>query len=56
MNAFTDVWVSPPGAYNLLRTAPFAATQQTRLERLPGVPAVRFYRGGLLDFGERRCG
>ena len=22
-NAFTDLWVSPPGAYNLLRTAPF---------------------------------
>ena len=27
-NAFTDVWVSPPGAYNLLRTAPFAPTGQ----------------------------
>ena len=27
-NAFTDMWVSPPGAYNLLRTAPFAATQE----------------------------
>ena len=24
-NAFTDLWVSPPGAYDLLRTAPFAA-------------------------------
>ena len=27
-NAFTDLWVSPPGAYNLLRTAPFAPTEQ----------------------------
>lgn len=53
-NAFTDVWVSPPGAYNLLRTAPFSPTQQGRLERLPGVRAVRVYRGGLLDWGERR--
>jgi putative ABC transport system permease protein len=53
-NTFTDMWVSPPGAYNLLRTAPFAATQQTRLESLPGVRAVRFYRGGLLDWGERK--
>jgi putative ABC transport system permease protein len=53
-NAFTDVWVSPPGSYNLLRTAPFAPTQQARLAALPGVRAVRVYRGGLLDWGERR--
>jgi putative ABC transport system permease protein len=53
-NAFTDVWVSPPGAYNLLRTAPFADSQQATLARLPGVRAVRVYRGGLLDWGERR--
>jgi putative ABC transport system permease protein len=53
-NAFTDVWVSPPGAYNLLRTAPFAPIEQAKLERLPGVRAVRVYRGGLLDWGERK--
>jgi putative ABC transport system permease protein len=53
-NAFTDLWVSPPGAYNLLRTAPFTATQLHTLRRLPGVRAVRVYRGGLLDWGERR--
>ena len=53
-NAFTDLWVSPPGAYNLLRTAPFAPTDQAKLERLPGVRAVRSYRGGLLDWGERK--
>ena len=53
-NAFTDVWVSPPGAYNLLRTAPFVPTQQRTLERIPGVRAVRVYRGGLLDWGRRR--
>jgi putative ABC transport system permease protein len=53
-NAFTDLWVSPPGAYNLLRTAPFAPAQQAKLEALPGVHAVRVYRGGLLDWGERR--
>jgi putative ABC transport system permease protein len=54
MNAFTDVWVSPAGSYNLLKTAPFAPTQQSELARLPGVRAVRIYRGGFLDFGERR--
>jgi putative ABC transport system permease protein len=53
-NAATDLWVSPPGAYNLLRTAPFAPAQQAELARLPGVRAVRVYRGGLLDWGERR--
>jgi putative ABC transport system permease protein len=53
-NAFTDVWVAPPGPYNLLRSAPFAPTQQAALERLPGVGAVRVYRGGLLDWGARK--
>jgi putative ABC transport system permease protein len=53
-NAFTDLWVSPPGAYNLLRTAPFAASQQSQLAHLPGVRAVAVYRGGLLDWGTRK--
>ncbi len=53
-NALTDLWVAPPGAYNLLRTAPFASSEQSSIERLPGVRAVRVYRGGLLDWGERR--
>jgi putative ABC transport system permease protein len=56
MNAFTDIWVSPAGSFNLLMTQPFPATSTAlgRLERLPGVSAVRLYRGGLLDWGERR--
>jgi putative ABC transport system permease protein len=54
MNASTDVWVSPAGSYNLLKTAPFAPTQLAKLARLPGVRAARVYRGGLLDYGERR--
>jgi putative ABC transport system permease protein len=53
-NAFTDLWVSPPGAYNLLRTTPFGDSRAPALARLPGVRAVRVYRGGLLDWGERR--
>ncbi|HEY2570874.1 MAG TPA: FtsX-like permease family protein [Solirubrobacteraceae bacterium] len=53
-SAFTDLWVSPPGAYNLLRTAPFTPTQRSALARTPGVRAVRVYRGGLLDWGQRR--
>jgi putative ABC transport system permease protein len=54
MNAFTDVWVAPAGSYNLLMTAPFAPVDRTRLARLPGVRAVRLYRSGLLNIGERR--
>jgi putative ABC transport system permease protein len=53
-NAATDVWVAPAGAYNLLKTTPFATGQQTKFERLPGVRAVLPYRGGLLDYGKRR--
>jgi putative ABC transport system permease protein len=54
MNAFTAVWVAPAGSYNLLRTAPFEPKQRAALARLPGMRAVRVYRGGLLDWGERR--
>jgi putative ABC transport system permease protein len=53
-SAFTDLWVSPPGAYNLLRTTPFTSSDQAKLAALPGVRAVRVYRGGLLDWGSRR--
>jgi putative ABC transport system permease protein len=56
MNAFTDVWVSPAGSYNLLKTTPFAFAplDRAKLERLAGVRAVLPYRSGLLDYGERR--
>jgi putative ABC transport system permease protein len=54
MNAFTDLWVAPAGSFNLLITQPFSSSAQARLERLPGVRAVRAYRGGLLDWGSRR--
>jgi putative ABC transport system permease protein len=53
-NASTDVWVAPAGSYNLLETTPFAPTQQRALEQLPGIRAVHVYRGGLLDWGDRR--
>lgn len=54
MNAATDVWVSAAGSSNLLMTDPFAASAQAKLSALPGVRAVHLYRGGLLDFGDRR--
>jgi putative ABC transport system permease protein len=54
-NAFTDIWVSPAGTYDLLDTAPFAPVDRAKLEHLPGVRAVGLYRSGLLDIGERRA-
>ena len=53
-SASTDVWVSPTGSYDLMTTAPFKPVDQSTLQRLPGVAAVRLYRGGLLDYGQRR--
>jgi putative ABC transport system permease protein len=54
-NAFTDIWVAPAGSYNLLTIAPFrVGNTLAKLERLRGVRAVRIYRGGLLDYGDRR--
>ncbi|HXC24237.1 MAG TPA: ABC transporter permease [Solirubrobacteraceae bacterium] len=54
VNASTDVWVSAAGNSNLLMTSPFTPTEQAKLSALPGVRAVRVYRGGLLDYNDRR--
>ena len=53
-NDLTDVWISPAGSYDLMNTAPFRPVEQGRLERLSSVSAVHLYRGGLLDYGQRR--
>ncbi len=55
VNAPAEVWVAPAGAYDLLRTAPFAPVRRAELERLPGVRTVDLERGGLLDYGTRRA-
>jgi putative ABC transport system permease protein len=49
-----DVWVFPPGLSNLLATVPFREGDTASLARLPGVRAVSVYRGGFLDYGDRR--
>ncbi len=48
------VWVSPQGAANTFTTIPFEGTAVRTLSRLPGVSAVGIYRGGFLDWGDRR--
>jgi putative ABC transport system permease protein len=48
------VWVSPQGAANTFTTIPFEGPALRTLSRIPGVSAVGVYRGGFLDWGERR--
>ncbi len=54
LNSVADVWVSPAGSYNLLKTTPFTPREQTMLRGLPDVRTVGLYRSGLLDYGQRR--
>jgi putative ABC transport system permease protein len=48
------VWALTPGVSNLLATTSFEADQVGLLSSLAGVRAVGIYRGGFLDWGNRR--
>ncbi len=48
------VWVSPQGAANTFTTIPFAGSAARTLSRIPGVSSIGVYRGGFLDWGNRR--
>ncbi len=48
------VWVLTPGVSNLLATTAFAPDRASLLSHLAGVRGVGLYRGGFLDWGERR--
>jgi putative ABC transport system permease protein len=54
IDANAAVWVSPEGEADALTTIPFAGPPTRELAALPGVSAVRVYRGGFLDWGARR--
>ncbi len=54
IDANAAVWVSPRGEANALATTPFENVASGTLARLRGVRAVALYRGGFLDWGERR--
>jgi putative ABC transport system permease protein len=54
IDAPADIWVTPAGTANSFATTSFKDTASRRLARLPGVRAVRLYRGSFLDWGERR--
>ena len=53
----TDIWATFRGAPNAFATTAFDASPEMRqaIERLPGVRAVRIYRGSFLDLGDRRA-
>lgn len=57
VNAYAAVSVTPAGGYDLFTTAPIdtsTAHIRSRLARLPGVAAVRPYRGSFWDVRRRR--
>lgn len=49
-----DVWVTAGGSQNVLATTPFKPTVTRTIASIPGVRAVRPYRAGFLDYGDRR--
>jgi putative ABC transport system permease protein len=54
-NARADLWITPVGAENELATVAFRPpAAAARIAALPGVRAVRAYRGAFLDVDDRR--
>ena len=49
-----DIWVTPDGASNSFATTSFKNIYGPVLLHLPGVRAVKLYRGSFLDWGDRR--
>ena len=54
MDSSANLWVVPSGGSSLQTTVPFHAVDATALASLPGVRQLSIYRGGFLDWGERR--
>jgi putative ABC transport system permease protein len=49
-----SIWISVSGAQNILATTPIQSIALTKLQRLKGISAIRPYRAGFLDYGDRR--
>jgi putative ABC transport system permease protein len=54
IDANAAIWVTPQGEADAFTTIPFSGPPPRELARLPGVRAVQVYRGGFLDWGNRR--
>jgi putative ABC transport system permease protein len=54
LTSVANVWVTPRGSASLGAVTPLHPIDLAPLQRLPGVEAIRIYRSGLLDWGDRR--
>jgi putative ABC transport system permease protein len=54
IDSMADMWVTPGAESDAFATTPFAGASIASIAHVPGVVAVRAYRGGFLDYGARR--
>lgn len=54
IDSMAEIWVTPTAESDAFATAPFPDRYTAKLASLPGVEAVRPYRGGFLDYDGRR--
>jgi putative ABC transport system permease protein len=54
LDSRADIWVVPSGRSSLLNTASFKPTHVNALARVPGVASLSLYRGGFLNWHQRR--
>jgi putative ABC transport system permease protein len=54
VDSIADVWVSPRSETNTFATTAFRGGFERKLAQVDGVRAVRAYRGGFLDWNDRR--
>ena len=54
VDSIADIWVAPRSEANTFATTAFPVGLATKLGAVPGVRAVRAYRGGFLDWDDRR--
>jgi putative ABC transport system permease protein len=54
VDSIADIWVAPRSDANTFATTAFRGGLADELQAVPGVRAVRAYRGGFLDWNDRR--
>jgi putative ABC transport system permease protein len=58
-DSYGEIWVAPPGGYDILDTTPIsstaAASTMRKLQGVSGVKSVGVYRGSYLNIGARRA-
>lgn len=54
LDSRADIWITPSGRSSLLTTTSFRQTDTNALAHVPGVSQLSLYRGGFIDWGQRR--